>query len=199
MAAQVPEPRRRKSIREISPIDVYKLLPKTNCRECREANCMAFATRVVNGEIVLADCPRSSRKSTSDAHRHLTELLAPPVRAVTFGPAENPVTIGGKYVLQRHEFTYHNPTPIAIDVHDLMPETELLDRVRRIEEFSYNYIGRKLTLNAIAVRCTSRDPVTFRDAVKKIAGANKPSPNPLCPRSPRHGSRACRVPGQTGP
>lgn len=171
MAAQVPEPQRRKSIREISPIDVYKLLPRTNCRECREANCMAFATRVVNGEIVLADCPPVLTEEYREAHRLLTELLAPPVRAVTFGPVDNPVTIGGKYVLQRHEFTYHNPAPIAIDVHDLMPETELMDRVRRIGEFSYNYIGRRLTLNAIAVRCTSRDPVTFRDAVKKIAGA----------------------------
>jgi acetyl-CoA decarbonylase/synthase, CODH/ACS complex subunit gamma len=52
-----------------------------------------------------------------------------------------------------------------------MPETELMERVRKIGEFSYNYIGRKLTLNAVAVRCTSCDPVTFRDAVKKVAGA----------------------------
>ena len=171
MAAQVPETQRRKSIREISPIDVYKLLPRTNCRECREANCMAFATRVVNGEIVLVDCPLLLTEEYRDALHHLTELLAPPVRTVTFGSAEDLVTIGGKYVLQRHEFTYHNPTPIAIDVHDLMPETELMDRVRRIGEFSYNYIGRRLALNAVAVRCTSRDPVTFRDAVKKVAGA----------------------------
>ena len=48
---------RKKSIREISPIDVYKLLPKTNCQECHESNCMAFATKLVNGELVLADCP----------------------------------------------------------------------------------------------------------------------------------------------
>ncbi len=39
----------KKTIKEISPIDVYKLLPKTNCRECGEANCMAYATRLVNG------------------------------------------------------------------------------------------------------------------------------------------------------
>jgi acetyl-CoA decarbonylase/synthase complex subunit gamma len=171
MAAPAQEAKRRKSIREISPIDVYKLLPRTNCRECREANCMAFATRVVNGEIVLADCPPILMEEYREAHLRLTELLAPPVRAVTFGPAGNPCIIGGKYVLQRHEFTYHNPSPIAIDVHDLMPENELLERVRRITEFSYNYIGRKLTLNAVAVRCTSLDPVTFRDAVKKVAGA----------------------------
>ena len=47
----------KKSIKEISPIDVYKLLPKTNCGECHEANCMTFATRVVNGELMIDDCP----------------------------------------------------------------------------------------------------------------------------------------------
>lgn len=162
--------KRKKGIREISPIDVYKLLPGTNCRECREANCMAFATRVVNGEIMLADCPPVLTDQYRDTFKKLTDLLAPPVRAVSFGAQGKTVTVGGKYVLQRHEFTYHNPPPIAVDVHDLMPEADLLDRVRQIESFSYNYIGRKLNLNAIAVRCASGDEVTYREAVKKIVG-----------------------------
>jgi len=185
---------RRKGIREISPIDVYKLLPGTNCRECREANCMAFATRVVNGEIVLTDCPPLLTPEFQTAFSRLTGLLAPPVRAVTFGPEGNSVTIGGKYVLQRHEFTYHHPPPIALDVHDLMGETELLERVQKIAGFSYNYIGRSLALNVIAVRCTSGDPVTFRDAVKKIAGASS-LPLILCAPDPRvmeAGLAACR-------
>ena len=188
------EPKRKKGIREISPIDVYKLLPGTNCRECRESNCMAFATRVVNGEIVLIDCPPVLTEKYRDNYQKLTELLAPPVKAVTFGPAGNSVTIGGKYVLQRHEFTYHNPSPIAVDVHDLMPEADLLGRVKRIAEFSYNYIGRPLTLNAIAIRCTSGDPVTFRDAVRKVAGAAN-LPLILCATDPlvmEAGLSSCR-------
>ena len=166
----MPEQKRKKSIREISPIDVYKSLPKTNCRECGEANCMAFATRLVNGELVLNDCPPILTDENGKSYDTLSTLLAPPVRAVEIGLGEYRMTIGGKYVLQRHEFTYHNPTPIALDVHDLMPEEELLERVRHIEEFSYNYIGRKLVLNAIAVRSCSGDPKTFRSAVRKIAG-----------------------------
>src|SRR5512145_3437016 len=100
---------RRKSIREISPIDVYKLLPKTNCQECRESNCMAFATRLVNGELVLNDCPPLFTDKYEAARNDLGMLLAPPVRPVTFGAGGQQYTIGGKYVLQRHEFTYHNP------------------------------------------------------------------------------------------
>lgn len=161
------ERKHKKSIREISPIDVYKFLPKTNCKECGESNCMAFATRVVNGERVLTDCPPLYTDQYRDAFLHLTELLAPPVRTVTFGAGNTCLTIGGKYVLQRHEFTYHNPTSIAVDVHDLLPDEELKLRVKQIEQFSYHYIGRKLSLDAIAIRSVSGNPDTFRTTVKK--------------------------------
>jgi len=162
------ERKQKKSIREISPIDVYKFLPKTNCKECGESNCMAFATRVVNGERILTDCPPLYTDQYQEARFHLTELLAPPVRTVSFGEGNTGLTIGGKYVLQRHEFTYHNPTSIAIDVHDLLPDEELKLRVQQIEQFSYLYIGRNLTLDAIAIRSVSGDPGTFRTTVKKI-------------------------------
>ncbi|MCK9580747.1 MAG: acetyl-CoA decarbonylase/synthase complex subunit gamma [Methanoregula sp.] len=161
----------KKSIKEISPIDVYKLLPKTNCGDCKEANCMAFATRLVNGELMLTDCPVLHTAEYALAHEALSHLMAPPVRAVTIGNGDQAIMIGGKYVLWRHEFTYHNPTPIAIDVHDLMPENELRERVAAIGQFSYNYIGRKLVLNAVAIRSVSKDPATFAAAVKTVAGA----------------------------
>ncbi|MFA4876223.1 MAG: acetyl-CoA decarbonylase/synthase complex subunit gamma [Methanoregula sp.] len=167
--AKVPVPKRKKSIREISPIDVYKFLPKTNCRECGEANCMAFATRLVNGELVLSDCPPILADENRSSYDELALLLTPPVRAVEIGTGEFRITIGGKYVLQRHEFTYHNPTPIALDVNDLMTEDDLKERIRHIEEFSYNYIGRRLVPNAIAVRSCSNDAGVFRAVVRKVA------------------------------
>jgi acetyl-CoA decarbonylase/synthase complex subunit gamma len=174
---------RKKSIKEISPIDVYKLLPKTNCKECRESNCMAYATRVVNGELTLADCPPLFSGKYDDAYHKLASLLAPPVRPVVFGPEGHTLTLGGKYVLQRHEFTYHNPSPVAIDVHDLIPEQELHDRVLQIKQFAYNYIGRKLILDAIAIRSCSRDPAIFRAAVRNVA-AISPIPLILCAFDP---------------
>lgn len=174
---------RKKSIREISPIDVYKNLPRTNCGECGEANCMAFATRVVNGEKVLAECPPLYTDENREALARLSELLAPPVRAVKLGIGESAMTIGGKYVLQRHEFTYHNPAPIAIDVHDLMPEGEMDERLRKIEGFSYLYIGRKLSLDAVAVRSVSGDTETFRKAVERVSRATK-LPLLLCTTDP---------------
>jgi acetyl-CoA decarbonylase/synthase complex subunit gamma len=69
----------------------------------------------------------------------------------------------------RHEFTYINPTAIAIDVTDELPEAELLERVKKTENFSYEYIGYTLKLNMIAIRSTSNEPETFKAAVKKVA------------------------------
>jgi acetyl-CoA decarbonylase/synthase complex subunit gamma len=178
----VPE-KRKKSIREISPIDVYKLLPKTNCQECHESNCMAFATRLVNGELVLADCPPLLTVEHETARHKLEILLAPPVRAVTFGTGSQQCTTGGKYVLQRHEFTYHNPTTIAIDLDDLMTEEELRARISKIEQFSYNYIGRNLTLNAIAIRSVSGDPAVFEKTAGIVCGATN-LPLILCSPDP---------------
>jgi acetyl-CoA decarbonylase/synthase complex subunit gamma len=177
------EKKKRKNIREISPIDVYKYLPKTNCGDCHESNCMAFATRVVNGELMIAGCPPLRTDEYHEMLGELEVLLAPPVRVVTFGEGDHCIAIGGKYVLQRHEFTYHNPSPIAIDVHDLMPEDELLERVRQIERFSYNYIGRILAPDAIAIRSTSHDPATFSRVVKKVTGICK-YPLILCSLDP---------------
>jgi acetyl-CoA decarbonylase/synthase complex subunit gamma len=181
--AAPPAGKKRKSIREISPIDIYRLLPRTNCGECREPNCMAFATRLVNGELLMADCPPIHTATYDRQRTDLEALLAPPVRTVTIGSGEHAFKIGGKYVLQRHDFTYHNPAPVAIDVHDLMAEEELLERVRRIEQFTYNYIGRTLTLNAIAIRSVSGSPETFGSAVKAVAGASR-YPLILCALDP---------------
>jgi acetyl-CoA decarbonylase/synthase, CODH/ACS complex subunit gamma len=174
---------RKKNIREISPIDVYKLLPRTNCQECHESNCMAFATKLVNGELVIGDCPPLFTEKYGAARSDLSALLAPPVRAVTFGTGSGACTIGGKYVLQRHEFTYHNPTMVAIDVDDLLPDEELLARVRKIGQFTYHYIGRTLALNAIAIRSVSGDPAAFGATVRAVAGATS-LPLILCTADP---------------
>jgi acetyl-CoA decarbonylase/synthase complex subunit gamma len=174
---------RKKTIREISPIDVYRLLPRTNCGECGEANCMAFATRLVNGEYQIKACSPLLKEEHAASLAALGDLLAPPVRAVTFGTGDRAVTIGGKYVMQRHEFTYHNPTAIAVDVTDEMRGESLEDRIRQIQDFTYSYIGRDLRLDAIALRCTSADPTSFAAAAETVASSSS-LPLILCTHDP---------------
>ncbi len=160
---------KKASMKELSPIDVYKLLPKTNCKECGQENCMAFATKIVNREVNIDSCPPLLKKENEKAYAQLKELLKPAVKEVTVGVGDNAKKLGGKLVMYRHEFTYFNPTSIAIDVTDEMPEQELTSRIKRTESFSYEYIGYTLKLDMIAIRSTSGDPDKFKTAVKKVS------------------------------
>jgi len=160
---------KKAGIKELSPIDVYKLLPKTNCKECGVENCMAFATKIVNREITIDQCKPLLKKENEKAYAKLKEMLKPAVKEVIVGVGDKAVKLGGKLVMFRHEFTYTNPTAIAIDVTDEMPEAELIKRVKQTESFSYEYIGYTLKLNMVAVRSTSNEPEKFKAAVKKVA------------------------------
>ncbi|MEM1606622.1 MAG: acetyl-CoA decarbonylase/synthase complex subunit gamma [Candidatus Bathyarchaeia archaeon] len=174
----------KKGVRELSPLDVYMLLPRTNCGKCGEKNCMAFATKVVNREAPIEICtPLIEEERYRSEYAKLKEILAPAVKEVVIGVGENSVKVGGKLVMYRHEFTYYNPTPIAIDVTDEMPENELIERVKRVEGFTYNYIGRTLKLDIVAVRSTSNDPLKFKSAVEKVAKATS-LPLILCTFNP---------------
>jgi len=163
----------KSAAKELSPIDVYMLLPKTNCKKCGLENCMAYATKLVNREITLELCTPLFEKQYQKAYQKLWEMLKPPVKEVTIGTGDKAVKIGGKLVMYRHELAYFNPTSIAIDVTDEMPEEEMLIQVKKTEGFSYTYIGRELELNMIAVRSTSNDREKFRSTVKKVAENTK--------------------------
>jgi len=169
--------------KELSPIDVYKLLPKTNCKECGEENCMAFATKLVNREATLQQCPPLLQEKYKEAFAKLWEMLKPPVKEIVIGSGERAAKIGGKLVMYRHEFTYFNPTAIAIDVTDEMLEDELLKKIEDAENFTYPYIGQNLKLDAIAIRSTSNDPERFKQTAKKVIESTK-LPVILCSFNP---------------
>ncbi|MEM0095096.1 MAG: acetyl-CoA decarbonylase/synthase complex subunit gamma [Candidatus Bathyarchaeia archaeon] len=170
-------------VKELSPIDVYKLLPRTNCKECGEENCMAFAAKVVNREVPIEKCAPLLKKEFEKAYKQLKEMLKPAVKEVVIGTGEKAVKIGGKLVMYRHELTYFNPTAIAIDVTDEMSEDEILSRIKRVEEFRFEYIGQTLKLDMIAVRSTSNDPDKFKATVRKVA-ENTKLPMVLCSLNP---------------
>jgi len=165
--------KKKAGLKELSPIDVYKLLPKINCKECGQDNCMAFATKIVNREVNIDQCPPLLKKENEKAYNQLKELLKPAVKEVTVGVGETARKLGGKLVMYRHEFTYTNPTAIAIDVTDEMTAQEVESRIKRTENYSFEYIGYTLKLDMIAVRSTSGDAEKFKATVKKVAETTK--------------------------
>jgi len=175
--------KKKGGIKELSPIAVYKNLPKTNCKECGQDNCMAFATKIVNREIELDSCKPLLKPEFAKQYAALKEMLKPAVKEVTVGVGEKAKKIGGKLVMYRHEFTYKNPTAIAIDVTDEMPDAEVVSRVQKTDNFSFEYIGNTLKLDMIAVRSTSGDAEKFKACVKKVFETTK-LPMILCTYSP---------------
>jgi len=171
--------KKKAGLKELSPIDVYKLLPKINCKECGVDNCMAFATKIVNREMTIDQCPPLLKKENEKAYSKLKELMKPAVKEVIVGVGDNARKLGGKLVMYRHEFTYVNPTAIAIDVTDEMAAEEVESRVKRTENYTFEYIGNTLKLDMIAVRSTSGDAEKFKATVKKVADSTK-LPMVLC-------------------
>ena len=184
--------------KELSPIEVYKLLPSTNCKECGENNCMAFAAKLVNREATLQECTPLLEEKHEAAYQELWELLRPAVRAVEVGTGDRKVTLGGEYIVYRHEFTYFNPTAIAIDVGDEMSDEEFEARVKIANDFEYEYIGIKLNLDMLAIRSSSNDPAKFEAAVRKAFGLTD-IPLVLCASDPRVMERGLAVVGDRRP
>ncbi len=175
--------KKKAGIKELSPIDIYKLLPRINCKECGQDNCMAFATKIVNREVSIDSCKPLLKPENAKAYEKLKDLLKPAVKEVIVGAGENTKKLGGKLVMYRHEFTYTNPTAIAIDVSDEMPMEEVVSRVQYTENFNFEYIGNTLRLDMIAVRCTSGDADKFKAVVKKVSETTK-LPLILCTLNP---------------
>jgi len=167
-----------------SPLDICRLLPKVNCKECGSENCLAFSTKLANHEVGLEDCPQLFTKENEKALGLLREALKPAVREIFVGSGSNAVRIGGKVAMYRHEFAFFNPTALAIDVTDEMMEQEIQVRVERIANFVFDYIGQKLKLNMIAVRSTSNNPDRFMKTVMELDKRTE-LPLILCSLDPR--------------
>src|SRR4030042_428609 len=176
--------KKKGGLKELSPITIYKSLPKINCKECGVDNCMAFATKIVNREMELDSCKPLLKPENAKSYAVLKNLLKPEVKEITVGVGDRAKKIGGKLVMYRHEFTYKNPTAIAIDVTDEMPESEGVGRVQKAENFSFEYIGNTLRLDMVAVRCTSDDADKFKVCVKKVSESTK-LPMILCAMNPQ--------------
>ncbi|MEM2137404.1 MAG: acetyl-CoA decarbonylase/synthase complex subunit gamma, partial [Candidatus Methanomethylicia archaeon] len=167
-----------------NPIEIYNLLPKTNCGKCGEANCMAFAVKVSNLDIPFEECPPLLEEKYLRNYQRIKTLVSPPVKEIILKTPKQTVKIGGKYVLYRHELRYMNPTAIAIDVDDSMDKDTIIKRLKSIENFTYDYVGRQLKLDLIAIRSTSNDPKQFMKTTQTVI-ENSSSPIILCSYNPK--------------
>jgi acetyl-CoA decarbonylase/synthase, CODH/ACS complex subunit gamma len=167
-----------------SPLEAYKYLPQTNCGECGEPTCMAFASKLIDRSGKTADCPPLVKeKKFAKKLAELDRLLAPEIREVAIGVGDRVAKVGGDDVLYRHKLTFFNKTKMFFDVTDTMEEAALVERVKKITDYKKFYVGRNLLLDGIAIRAVSNDPAKFAAAVKKVM-ENTELPMILCSFNP---------------
>jgi len=133
-------------MKESSPLNLYKFLPKTNCGECGEETCMAFAAGLIARERTIDECkplfdPKKQKKYAKRLAQ-LKEVIAPEVALIYVGTGDRQLKVGGEDVMYRHQMTYFNKPPFAYDVTDTMDEADLVDRVKAIAEWKKFYIGK---------------------------------------------------------
>jgi len=172
-------------ITKLSPIQIYRLLPKTNCGKCGEESCMAFAVKLLNLQTTLDKCrPLVEDPKYRKNYEELLKLLKKPVREVYFGPEDRKLVIGGEYVMHRHELTLLTPTVIAVEVDDSLSQDELERKLEFVKKFKYEYLGFELRIDTVAVKYVSGDVDRYVKVVEFIR-ERLGKPLILCSADPR--------------
>ncbi|MDL2226242.1 acetyl-CoA decarbonylase/synthase complex subunit gamma [Deltaproteobacteria bacterium OttesenSCG-928-M10] len=173
----------------LTGIQIFKLLPGTNCKDCGAATCLAFAMNLASGKAELDACPHVSAES----REKLSAASAPPIRPLTIGYGDTATKIGGETVLFRHEKTFYNPTGLAAMINDSESDADIAAKVKRYMKFQYLRVGLNLRPELVVVKGKDRlaeaakavvdnsdmsvvlycdDPAALKKATDALAGKN---------------------------
>ncbi|WP_246589211.1 acetyl-CoA decarbonylase/synthase complex subunit gamma [Methanofollis formosanus] len=172
-------------------LEVYKLLPKTNCKECGFPTCLAFAMKLAAGGVEPERCPYLDEETKA----LLGGATRPPVRAVTVGVGARSFTVGEEIVMFRHEKTFYHRPGIMVCAADTSPVAEIRRTAEEVRDFVVHRVGQDLTLDGIALRCESGDPDRFAAAAMAV-GECGDLPRLLIAADPAAHEAALRVCGQ---
>jgi acetyl-CoA decarbonylase/synthase complex subunit gamma len=162
----------------LTGIEIFKLLPKTNCGQCGVPTCLAFAMALAASKAELNKCPHVSE----EAKAKLSEAAAPPILPVTIGAGDKAVKIGGETVMFRHEKRFENPPAIALLIGDDMPDAEIDARLERFKTLEYERVGLKLRGSLLALRASTGDTAKYIALINKVKNSTD-SPFILISRS----------------
>ena len=149
----------------LTGIQIFKLLPKTNCKECGVPTCLAFAMNLASGKAELDSCPYVS----DEARAQLSEASAPPIRPVNIGKGVRACKTGGETVQYRHEKTFFNPTLLAATIGSDILESDLETKLKIWNAFQFERVGLNLRPELVALKDASGDKDAFAKTAKIIA------------------------------
>ena len=167
-------------------LDIFKLSPKKNCKECGSTTCMAFCMKVAQGAVALDKCPYFSE----EAKAKLSEATAPPMKTITVG---NDIKLGGETVLFRHEKTLVNRNRFAVPVCTCMDEAAADQKLADIQKVDYERIGEREYIEFVMVRCEKDSAGKWEDLVKKAAATGRTLIlNCTCPECAKKALAICK-------
>ena len=152
----------------LKALDIFKLTPKKNCKECGFPTCMAFSMKVAGGAVEVSKCPHMS----DEAIQKLSEATAPPMKTLKVGAGENEYTLGGETVLFRHEKTLVSKNRYAIAFCDCMTEEEVASKIANINKVEYERIGEVMKAEFACVTYNSNKE-NFLNIIKKLKAETK--------------------------
>lgn len=153
----------------LTGLEIYKLLPQTNCKECGYPTCLAFAMKLAAKQAELKDCPYVTEESKSK----LEAASAPPIRLIELAGADGSVQVGNETVLFRHEKTFYHRPGLFLRLKDSDGVEELKRAVAEADAYKADYVGIALGLDGFAVEAKSGDPAAFKAAIEAVQSVSK--------------------------
>ncbi len=164
----------------LKALDIYKLLPKKNCKECGDPTCLTFAMKLAGGKADVDLCPYLSEEAKSV----LGASTRPPIRLVRVGVGERFFKVGEETVLYRHEKTFYHPPGIVFRVRDTQAAPEIAAVTRRVRDETFTRVGADLRFSGIAIENTSGSAETFAKAVAAVEAEQAHLPPVLIAKDP---------------
>ena len=159
----------------LTGLQIQKLLPGTNCKECGSNTCLAFAMKLAGKKAELSACPYASE----EMKKIMGAASEPPVRIVALG-ADKSLKLGGETVLYRHEKTFVNQTAFGVNVNDTDDAAATAKTLAAVRDYKLERVGETLTVNLVAVTEKSGDAAKFAAFAKSAYETTK---KPLVLRS----------------
>jgi acetyl-CoA decarbonylase/synthase complex subunit gamma len=153
----------------LSGLEIYKLLPKTNCKECGYPTCLAFAMKLAAKQAKLSDCPYVS----DEAKEKLEAASAPPIQLVEIKGEEGDVQVGNETVLFRHEKTFYHKPGLFLRIKDTEDPEAIKSKVTQADAFHVDYVGIDLFLDGYAIEAASENPETFKNTIETVRSISK--------------------------
>ncbi len=149
----------------LTGVQIFKLLPKTNCKKCGFPTCLAFAMKLAQRQASLDACPDVSE----EAKATLGEASAPPVRPLTFGVGDKAVKMGEETVLFRHEKKFVNPPALALEIKDTDADDVVESKIDDVLGSEINRVGQLLRVDALCLSNDSGEAAKLGALAERVA------------------------------